>query len=168
MKRLKQQFNLKQFNLSALASATGILAGALVSFAATHQPAIAQRNNMRAFAEIEDVAENPEKYVGRTISLRGEIEDTRSPYIFELEEDGGLIEPFNDDQVLVVGDDISQVPVEEGEEVRITGQVREFSIVDIDREYDFDFDDFAIREELEYEYEGRPVVYADSIQILPE
>ncbi|WP_017660429.1 hypothetical protein [Baaleninema simplex] len=172
MKRLKQHFdralNSKSIALPTLASIAGVLTVTLASFVVPQRPAIAQRTGMTASADIEDLAENPGKYVGRTVSLTGEIEETRSPYIFELEEDGGVVELFNDDSVLVVSNDISQAPIEEGREVRITGQVREFSIVEIERDYDFDFDDLAIREELEYEYEGRPVVYADSIQILPE
>lgn len=116
--------------------------------------------------EIEDLEDDTYGYEGETVTVRGELDEFLAPNIIVLEEDEEFLEMFENDSVLVVSDNIPKVTAGEGRDLRVVGEVRELSVAEVERDYSFDFDDFAIRNEVEYEYEGRPVIYADSVEVV--
>lgn len=111
--------------------------------------------------DVEDVAEDPNTVVGEQVELMGEVEEIISPNAFRLEEESGLID---DDSVLVI-DVAATEPIEQDQEVRVIGEVRPLVITELEREYDLTWD-ADIREQIEAEYEGRPVVIAESTMLV--
>lgn len=111
--------------------------------------------------DIEDVAEEPSTVMGEQVELMGEVEEILGPNAFRLEEEAGLID---DDSVLVI-DVAATEPIEEDQEVRVIGEVRSLVIAEIERDYDLTWD-ADIREQIEAEYEGRPVVIAESTMLV--
>ena len=112
-------------------------------------------------ADIEDVAEEPIEAIGQVVSLSGEVEETLGFNVFRLEEKGEI---FNDDSVLVINADPITEVIEEGEEVRVVGEVRILPIIDFERDYDLNLD-LETRQRIEAEYAGKPVVIADFAKV---
>ncbi len=111
--------------------------------------------------DVEDVAEEPGTVVGEQVELMGEVEEIIGPNAFRLEEERGLVD---DDSVLVI-DVAATEPIEDDQEVRVIGEVRPLVIADLEREYDLTWD-ADIREQIEAEYEGEPVVIAESTMLV--
>ncbi|MFP4007426.1 MAG: hypothetical protein ACLFV6_05370 [Spirulinaceae cyanobacterium] len=111
--------------------------------------------------DVEDVAEDPNTVVGEQVELMGEVEEIIGPNAFRLEEEGELID---DDSVLVI-DVAATEPIAEDQEVRVIGEVRPLVIAEVERDYDLTWD-ADIREQIEAEYEGRPVVIAESTMLV--
>lgn len=118
--------------------------------------------------DIEAIDEDTSEYLGQTVTLRGEVEEFITPNVITLEENDAILEIFNDDSTLVIMPEMPKVSSRDDQELMVTGQVRRLSMAEAEREYNFDFDDFAIREEIEIEYENRPVIYADYVEVVPE
>ena len=107
--------------------------------------------------EIEEVSESPENYYGIEIALQGEVDDIRNAYSFTLEED----ELFEGDELLIINATGEPTP-EEDEAVVVTGIVRPFIKAEFDRDYDLTWD-LDVQEEIEAEYNEKPVLVVDSI-----
>jgi hypothetical protein len=114
-------------------------------------------NYMVLSPEIEDVSESPENYYGMEIALQGEVDDIRNAYSFTLEED----ELFEGDELLIINATGEPIP-EEDEAVVVTGIVRPFIKAEFDRDYDLTWD-LDVQEEIEAEYNEKPVLVVDSI-----
>ncbi len=113
---------------------------------------------------VEEVEEETASYIGREVVVEGEVEEIYGPDTFVLEETGEL---FNDDEILVIGVDPEYEPIYEGQEVRLTGEVRQFVWREIETEYDLTWD-LDLQREMEAEYEGRPVIVAESTFVIDE
>lgn len=111
--------------------------------------------------DVEDVAENPGAVAGEQVELMGEVEEIIGPNAFRLQEEGELID---DDSVLVI-DVAATEPIAEDQEVRVIGEVRSLVVADLEREYDLTWD-ADIREQIEAEYEGQPVIIAQSTMLV--
>lgn len=111
--------------------------------------------------DVEDVAENPGAVAGEQVELMGEVEEIISPNAFRLQEEGELID---DDSVLVI-DVAATEPIAEDQEVRVIGEVRSLVVADLEREYDLTWD-ADIRRQIEAEYEGQPVIIAQSTMLV--
>lgn len=93
-------------------------------------------------ATIEAVALNPTWYAGMTVTLEGEVEEVYGPGLFVLANE----DLFSDE---IVVSSRSQTRLEEGAEVVVTGTVRAFTVVEMEREYGWDLDP-----QIEAELEG--------------
>ena len=113
---------------------------------------------------LEEVTENTEKLIGKVVSIRGEIEDLDSNSAFIVSNEEGLGELFGEEKVLVVN--ITNEPIilpKKDTKIQIIGQVAEFILTNIQREYGLDLDP-----ELYAEYETKPAILANSIALSPE
>lgn len=111
--------------------------------------------------DLETVREDTNKLLGETVTISGEVEEKVGLNAFRLEED----ELFADDSVLVISVDPALTKaIRENAEVRVTGEVRKMVVADIEKEYDLDLD-LDLKQQLETEYEGKPVVVADFTQV---
>lgn len=110
-----------------------------------------------AGATIDRILDDPRAYIGRTVTVRGEVDDLVGPRAFML-EDGDL---FFDDELLVVS--AGRLPrLVEGEgEVRVTGQVRRFNRAEVEDELGIRLDERPFAD-----YEGRPVIVARSVELV--
>ncbi len=113
---------------------------------------------------INNITANPAAYVGKTVTVKGEVEDLRGPQAFTLDGDG-----IAGGELLVVGKD--PFPVVPGrtadaylvrdDEVQVTGTVRMFVATEIEREIGWDLDP-----QLEIEFQGqKPVLIANSLNV---
>jgi hypothetical protein len=64
-------------------------------------------------------------------------------------------------------DPTGNIPLTVGEDIQVIGEVQRFLITEIEQDYDITWDG-DIRRELEAEYEGEPVIFATSTQVLEE
>lgn len=104
-----------------------------------------------------EVTEDPAAFYNEQIAIEGEVGEVTSPTVFTMEDEA----LFGGENLLV----ISPTPVSEelnGQAVTVTGQLRPFVVADIEREYGLDWD-LDLEQQLEAEYQERPVFIADSI-----
>ncbi len=130
-------------------------------------PACANYENPKGSVEgadsVENVVEDVDQYVGKTVTIQGEVGDQVGSNSFIL-EDVDLL--GQEEKLLVINPtSASPVPVTEDQRVQITGEVREFVTADFERDYGLTWDAQS-REQIEAEYESRPVLVVQSMQIV--
>jgi len=105
----------------------------------------------------EEVSENPDIYYGQTIAVSGEIANQLAPDAYTIEEE----QLFGGEEVLVVGAN-PEIPLDNAEEVVITGVLRPYVRAEFERDYDFTWD-ATLQDEIEAEYSEEPVLVAEEI-----
>jgi hypothetical protein len=108
-----------------------------------------------------EITENPQRFYGRTLASTGEVERVYGPNVFSLNDE----EFFGGGQdllVLVANRQEAQTPIREDETVAVTGVLRPFVVAELEREYDFNWDEGVVRQ-LEAEYKTRPVLVVDDV-----
>lgn len=105
---------------------------------------------------VGDISEHPERYLGQTVVVRGEIEQVFSPSVFSLDED----------RVFSAGVDvlvISKRPgvAKEDRRATVTGVVRRFVRAEMQKE----IVDFDLRPEWLVDFETRPVIVATDVTL---
>jgi hypothetical protein len=105
------------------------------------------------------IAGDPAGFVGRSVRVKAEVEDVHGPRAFTLDEDRVGAEP----DVLVLAP--QTIPRNlENKQVTVTGPVRTFVRVELEREYEwFDAGDFG-DPDVVARFETRPVIMARSIR----
>jgi uncharacterized protein YcfL len=105
---------------------------------------------------LEEVAEEGNQLIGQTVTISGEVEEVLSPDSLVLEDEENL---FFEDKVLVlsVNNLQNELVLQEGENAQITGEVAQLVVAEFEREYDLTWD-LELKQKLEVEYEGKPVV----------
>lgn len=111
--------------------------------------------------DVEDVAEDTEELIGQTVTVTGEVEADYGINTFVIEEMGDIFA----DQVLVINTAATTEPILAEQNVRVTGEVREFVVADFERDYDLTWEG-DIRRTIEAEYTGKPVIVADAVEVL--
>jgi superfamily II DNA/RNA helicase len=109
-------------------------------------------------ADFEEVADNPNQFMGQMVTLNGEVAEVLGPNVFRIQED----QLIGGDDIIVITTD-GQMPVMEDSQVQVTGEVRQLVITEIERDYDLGWDD-TFSTEIEREYTDRPAIVAQSIQ----
>ncbi|HEY9768832.1 MAG TPA: hypothetical protein V6C71_10100 [Coleofasciculaceae cyanobacterium] len=107
-----------------------------------------------------EIAENPQQYYGQGLAVTGEVENLYNSNTFTLDEDelfGG-----KDLLVLVRNGNTANTSVQEDQTVAVIGVLRPFVAADLEREYDFNWDEGFVRQ-LEAEYKTRPVLIVDRV-----
>ena len=110
--------------------------------------------------DLEDVAEDTEQLIGQTVTVTGEVEEVVGNNAFRIQEN----EIFGDDGVLVINAQPT-VPVSNNQNVRVTGEVRQFVAADLERDYDLNWD-LEVQQQLEAEYQEKPVIIAESTEVI--
>lgn len=105
---------------------------------------------------IEEIEEDTSEYVGKTVTVSGEIARQVSPRAFIIQDDDFL----GGEDVLVVS--ATEAPLIEGTLARVTGTVRVLTTAEVEREYGFD-----LEPELEVELRDRPVIVATATALTP-
>lgn len=127
------------------------------------QPAIIAQSIALA-PEPGDISQNPDRYYGKAIAVTGEIEDVKNPTVFTLDEDQLL----GTQDLLVLNARPREnaanpnLAVKPGDTIAVTGVVRPFVVADLERDYDFNWDQGFVRT-LEAEYRNRPVLVATGL-----
>jgi hypothetical protein len=109
--------------------------------------------------ELEDIADNPEEYLGQTVTVSGEVSEVLSPQVFRMNE-GNLLD-IGDEILVVHLPEQTPVVMAEDAEIQVTGTVRSLIQAEIERDFDFGLD-----EDLYIEYENRPAIVATSFDVM--
>lgn len=115
-----------------------------------------------AVVKVDDVREEPRRFLGKNVRLTGEVDQIFADRAFELEGTGWAF----DDNITV----LTKTPVqlggqalEKGDELIVTGVVRLFAVTEVERELGWD-----MTTEVETELKERPVLIADTIRKIGE
>lgn len=109
-------------------------------------------------ADLGEVADNPNQFMGQTVTLNGEVAEVLGPNVFRIQED----QLIGGSDIIVITTD-GQMPVMEDSQVQVTGEVRQLVITEIERDYDLGWDN-TFSTEIEREYTDRPAIVAQSVQ----
>ncbi|MGB3693608.1 MAG: hypothetical protein WA999_12845 [Spirulinaceae cyanobacterium] len=100
--------------------------------------------------DTDELTDNPEEYYGEVVAVQGDVEEVLSDNTF-VTDDGLLVVVLETEGVLT-----------EGEEVAMTGELKEFVVADIEKDYDLTWD-LDVKEKIEAEYETKPVLVAQKV-----
>lgn len=122
------------------------------------QPNATQSEATQPNATLEDVAENSSELFGQTVTVRGEPDRILDNYSFTISDDNF----FGGDEILVVNTSGQPVSLpEDGTEVQVTGEVRQFGAFDFKNEFGLDWTPAQ-------DYGQRPTIVAESIALAPD
>ncbi|MEM6402178.1 MAG: hypothetical protein AAF757_18440 [Cyanobacteria bacterium P01_D01_bin.116] len=110
-----------------------------------------------------EITSSPDEYYNKVIAVPGEIEDVTGENVFTLDEDKLI---GADDLLVLVPNNKDVVPyqknVKKGETVVATGKLQKFVVADLEKEYEFTWDD-GIKTKLEADYKDKPVLVVNTI-----
>jgi hypothetical protein len=112
---------------------------------------------------IAEIADDPAKYEGKTVTVVSEVDEVLAPRAFKMDEDALAAGGIDNDLIVLSAKAGSRADIDDqwlNDKVRVTGKVHRGAVVDIEREIGWDLDP-AIEVELE---EERPVLIAESIE----
>lgn len=105
---------------------------------------------------LSQLEENPQQYVGRRISVSGEVGDVLGPRVFKIDESNWA---DLDGEILVVMEAPFAALVKEEDPVTVTGTMRNFTDVRVEREWGW----LDLDPEIEARIKTRPVLVATSL-----
>jgi hypothetical protein len=104
---------------------------------------------------IEEIEDNPQQYIGQTVSVDGEVEEVLGPHLFRIDEpkwsSPGEMLVFMPPQLVAL--------VREDDRVTVTGTLRAFARADIDRETDW----LQFDKDIEVSLSRKPVLIATRV-----
>ncbi|MGC1394154.1 MAG: hypothetical protein WA828_07715 [Coleofasciculaceae cyanobacterium] len=110
--------------------------------------------------EVGEITKNPAAFYGKTIAVKGEVEDIVSATAFRLDEDG--LDGVIDNKDLLILNKSPNQAVKNNEVVVVTGVLRPFVVADIERDYDLKWD-LTVQKKLEAEYTQKPALIAKQV-----
>ncbi|HEY9879215.1 MAG TPA: hypothetical protein V6D29_12225 [Leptolyngbyaceae cyanobacterium] len=159
---MKSQHNTKK-NVPVNRIQTGAL---VLSFLALLLPGCGNNSNLANSENASpnpttaEVSKNTEDYVGKTVSVRDEVQKVVAEYAFLLDEDA----VFGGEEILVInaGEPLT-LPDGEGTDVQVNGEVQRLNVAQLKSQYGLDLDP-----DLLSEYEDKPVIVARSVALAPD
>jgi hypothetical protein len=118
--------------------------------------------NASGAISVDDITENPDKYIGQTVTIEGEVDEVHGPDAFSLDEENPVAGGVDND-LLVLGPQAASLEDLDdqwlNDKVRVTGTIGKLSVVEVEREVGWD-----LSPELEVEVEGaKAVLIAKSV-----
>lgn len=110
--------------------------------------------------EVGEITRNPSAFYGKTIAVKGEVEDIVSPNSFRLDEDG--LDGVIDNKDLLVLNTTPGQTVKDNQKVVVTGVLRPFVVADFEKEYDLKWD-LTVQKKLEAEYKEKPALVTKGV-----
>ena len=147
----------KRFYQSALA--LGLMAGLMGACA--ENAAQRETSDGSTNVQTEEVAENTEGYIGQVVTIRSEPLEKIGDSTFTVSDKRFL----SNEPILVINTSGAPMvlPEESGVEVQVTGEVRNFVMADVAREFNL-----TLAPDTYQDYENQPVILAQSIALAPE
>ena len=118
-------------------------------------------NSIMLSPDPEDLTANPEIYYGKSLAIKGEVDDINDYGIFEIDEE----KAFGGEDLLVLQSN-SEIQLNEEQAVIAYGVLRQFAIEDLERDYNLGWNS-SIRAQIDAEYVNKPVLVTNEIQLLP-
>ncbi|MGB7414639.1 MAG: hypothetical protein WA902_10560 [Thermosynechococcaceae cyanobacterium] len=131
----------------------------LLSFATLMTACNPAEDNANADGNVtaEEVGEQTKAVEGQDVTIRSEIREKVGESSFKLDNEG------KDILVVNVSGKPFVFPEDDDTEIQATGEVQNFVLADIEREYDLDLDP-----DLYVDYENQPVLLAQSLALAPD
>lgn len=109
----------------------------------------------------KEVANDTNRLIGQTVTIRSEPIKKISPTTFTVNDE----QFFGTESILVVNasGQTFALPTDDDVEVQVTGQVRNFVLAEVEREFDLD-----LQPEAYVEYENKPAIIAQAMALAPE
>jgi hypothetical protein len=101
---------------------------------------------------VDDITDNPNQFIGKTVTVTAEVEEVLSSQIVVIEDD----EIFQEEMLVLSASPISSIvlsPVKENDDSTFTGVVRIFNANELHEELGLNFDEKQIKK-----YSGKPVL----------
>ncbi|RZM79212.1 hypothetical protein [Leptolyngbya iicbica] len=113
---------------------------------------------------LEILTDNPELYLGQTLTVVGEVVETYDSRAFILREE----EYFAADEgvLIVLRDETAPLP-SPGEYVELSGEVQQFVVTDLEKDYEIALDNTVV-EEIEATFAESTFLLADEIKYAQE
>lgn len=111
---------------------------------------------------VEQVTEEPNRFIGERVRLSGEVDNVYSAQAFELESD----DPIFDNEILVLTKSpvmLAGETLDNGDDVVVTGTIRMLTVAVIERDLGWD-----LVSTLEARWQNKPIVVADRISVVEE
>lgn len=108
--------------------------------------------------KVEQIEDDPDRFIGKEVTVTGEVDDVYSDRSFELEGNDWLF----DREILILTRspmNLTSGPFVADDEVIVTGTVRYFHTAEIEREVGWDLD-----AAIETEWSSKPVIVANSVR----
>ena len=119
--------------------------------------------NAAGETRVADIAGEPDKYLGQTVTVVADVEEVHSARAFSLDEDSPAAGGVDNDLMVLSPQAGSLSDIDDtwlNNKVRVTGKVGKMSIVEVERELGWDLDP-----KLEIEVEkAKAVIIATSVQ----
>ena len=109
----------------------------------------------------EDLTANPEIYYGKSLAIKGEVDDVKDYGIFEIDEE----KVFGGEDLLVLQPE-SEIQLIEEQTAIVYGVLRQFIIEDLERDYNLGWNSLT-KAQIEAKYANKPVLVTNKIQLLP-
>lgn len=151
----------EKFDLATVKQKYGLTLDSDIYAQYKDQPAI-MASSVTLSPDPEDVTNNPENYYGKYLAIKGEVEDIKSSGVFELDEQ----QAFGGEDLFVISLK-PEMKLEEEQMVMIYGVLRPFVLVELEKDYDLNWDS-PLKKEIEAEYSQKSVFIAQEIKILDE
>ncbi|MBD2233780.1 hypothetical protein [Phormidium tenue] len=151
--------NKRQNKLFQSTLAIGLIAG-LVGACGTQDAPVTQTPSGTTNVQADDVADDAENYIGQVVTVRSEPLEVVGDSSFTIGDE----QFFGTEPILVIN--TSGEPLllpKDGVEVQVTGEVRNFVIADVEREFGLTLD-----QTLYVDYEEQPAIIAQSIALAPD
>lgn len=111
-------------------------------------------------ATVQDVVDSTSQLIGQTVTVRNEVSRIISDGTFTIDDE----KLFGNEEILVINASGSPFFVpNDGTEIQITGEVRQFDITSMTREFNLNFDTDTY-----LTYEGKPAIIARSFALAPK
>lgn len=135
----------------------------LTALAAATMLASCSRNQETGRASVDAVTDDPSNYIGRTVTVRGEVDKLQNDRrVFSVEDHDWV---FPEELLVVTPRPASEMmsaagldSLREGEEIQVTGVIRRLVMTELERDYDFD-----LERDFELEFRERPILVAGAI-----
>jgi hypothetical protein len=141
----------------------GIACAAVLMFGYGCDTSKADDTTEEGTVRVADIAGEPDKYIGQTVTVVADVEEVHSPRAFSLDEDSPAAGGVDNDLIVLSPQAGSLSDLDDtwlNNKVRVTGTVGKLSVMEIEKEVGWD-----LRPELELEVEkARAVIIARSVQ----
>lgn len=109
---------------------------------------------------VQELTTNPSEFYGDRVTVSGEVIEAVEPGAFRIESDGTRLLVMGVEQIPQIVDEDTKA-VNEGDFIKVNGEVHEFKKEEIKKEVDYGID-----EEYFGDYEGDPAVLAYSVKVI--
>lgn len=110
---------------------------------------------------LDDIADDPDEYIGQTVTVSGEVSEVLAPQVFRINEDNLL--DIGDELLVVHTGQQTTANLAEDSEIQVTGVVHRFTVGEVENTLGIEL---GLDDDLEVEYENRPAIVATGIDVL--